>query len=81
MNVTDSVKYVGKNQHKTLLIFVLGETARSANFSLGGYEKNKTNPLLSKQNIVYYDAVKSCGTATATSLPCIFSHLNAPPYL
>ena len=74
--IDDSVKYVGKNQHKTLLIFVLGETARSANFSLGGYEKNKTNPLLSKQNIVYYDAVKSCGTATATSLPCMFSHLN-----
>lgn len=57
---------------KTVLIFVLGETARAANFSLQGYER-QTNPLLEKQNIVYFKNVTSCGTATAVSVPCMFS--------
>lgn len=57
---------------KTVLIFVLGETARAANFSLQGYER-QTNPLLKKQNIAYFKNVTSCGTATAVSVPCLFS--------
>lgn len=59
---------------KTVLIFVLGETARAANFSLQGY-KRQTNPLLEKQNIAYFKNVTSCGTATAVSVPCMFSAL------
>lgn len=58
----------------TVLIFVLGETARAANFSLDGYARD-TNPLLSKQDIAYFDEVSSCGTATAVSVPCMFSHM------
>ena len=58
----------------TVLIFVLGETARAANFSLDGYAR-QTNPLLSKQDIVYFKEVSSCGTATAVSVPCMFSHM------
>ena len=58
----------------TVLIFVLGETARAANFSLDGYGRN-TNPLLSGQDIAYFDEVSSCGTATAVSVPCMFSHM------
>ncbi len=62
-----------EDPHKTVLIFILGETARAKNFSLYGYEK-ETNPLLAKQDIIVFDEASSCGTATATSLPCIFSH-------
>ncbi len=58
----------------TVLIFVLGETARAANFSLDGYGRNN-NPLLSGQDIAYFDEVSSCGTATAVSVPCMFSHM------
>lgn len=58
-----------------LLVFVLGETARSQNFSLNGYERN-TNPLLAKENITSFTQVSSCGTSTAESLPCMFSHLG-----
>ena len=57
----------------TVLVMLVGEAARVANFSLAGYEK-ETNPLLKKQDIAFFDKVTSCGTATATSVPCIFSH-------
>ena len=59
----------------TVLIFILGETARAANFSLNGYERD-TNPLLAKQDIVYFKETTSCGTATALSVPCMFSYMT-----
>lgn len=65
-----------KDNLTDVMIIVVGETARAQNFSLGGYEKN-TNPLLSKEkNLVYLTDVSSCGTATAISLPCLFSSKN-----
>ena len=58
-----------------VLILIVGETARAQNFSLYGYEKD-TNPLLSKNDkIISFKNVTSCGTATAVSLPCMFSYL------
>lgn len=62
-----------EDPYKTVLIMVAGETARAKNFSLNGYTQ-KTNPLLEKQDVVNFSSVKSCGTATAISLPCIFSN-------
>ena len=55
-----------------LTIVVAGETARAANFSLGGYGR-ETNPALAKKDIRYFRDTTSCGTATAVSLPCMFS--------
>jgi lipid A ethanolaminephosphotransferase len=62
---------------KPLLVFlVVGETARAKNFQLGGYER-ATNPELSRlDNVYYFRNVTSCGTSTAISLPCMFSHLG-----
>jgi len=57
---------------KTVLIFILGEAARAKNFSLLGYER-ETNPLLAQKDIVSFSSMYSCGTATAISVPCIFS--------
>lgn len=62
-----------------LVIFVLGETARAANFSLDGYQRD-TNPLLARKKIINFNAATSCGTATAASLPCMFSHENRSSY-
>ena len=61
---------------KPLVMFlVVGETARAANFQLGGYER-ATNPRLrGRGDVVYFDHATSCGTATAISVPCMFSHL------
>ncbi len=59
---------------KPLVLFlVIGETARAANFELGGYPR-ETNPRLKDEpDLVYFDHATSCGTSTATSVPCIFS--------
>ena len=59
-----------------LLVLVVGETARAANFSLGGYGRD-TNPRLAEvKDLVYFTDVSSCGTSTAISVPCMFSDLG-----
>ncbi len=55
-----------------LLLLVIGETARADHFSLNGYSR-PTNPRLASLNVLSYREVSSCGTSTATSLPCMFS--------
>ncbi|MDY6039960.1 MAG: phosphoethanolamine--lipid A transferase [Elusimicrobiaceae bacterium] len=60
------------DEEKTVFIVVLGETSRAMNFSLNGYEK-ETNPELKKHDIVNFRNVQSAGTATAVSVPAIFS--------
>ncbi|CAM2870658.1 phosphoethanolamine transferase [Helicobacter burdigaliensis] len=57
---------------KSILVLVVGETARANNYSLGGYEVD-TNPYTKEENVIFFDNVYSCGTATAISLPCMFS--------
>lgn len=57
-------------------ILVVGETARSANFSLNGYAR-ETNPRLSHtDNILSFKQASSCGTDTAHSVPCMFSGIG-----
>lgn len=68
-----------KHAPPPLLILVLGETARSDHFSLNGYARN-TNPLLAKESVVSFTNVTSCGTSTAESVPCMFSHLGREAY-
>ncbi|MDR3078111.1 MAG: phosphoethanolamine--lipid A transferase [Planctomycetota bacterium] len=63
-----------EDPYYTVLILMIGETARAKNFSLNGYER-ETNPKLARQDIVNFPNVSASGTATAFSLPCMFSHL------
>ena len=56
-----------------LTLIVVGETSRAANWSLGTYDR-PTNPELAQRDIVYLDKVRSCGTSTAVSMPCMFAH-------
>jgi len=60
---------------RELIILVVGETARKDRFSLNGYS-NETNPLLKKENVFSFKNVTSCGTSTAISVPCMFSHFG-----
>ena len=79
---TDAVKGRGwsGNHHRSVTLIVVGETARAANFSLNGYARN-TNPELSQQpGLLNFTDVHSCGTATAVSLPCVFSALGRDGY-
>ena len=65
---------------KTLTVIVVGETARAASFSLNGYPR-QTNPRLSRvDGLVNFSNVSACGTATAVSVPCVFSNLGRDGY-
>lgn len=67
-----------QEKRRTVTIMVVGETARAMNFSLNGYQRD-TNPLLSRQaGLLNFSAVQSCGTATAISVPCLFSGMARP---
>lgn len=64
---------------KSLMIFVVGETARADHFSLNGYARD-TNPELKQQDILNFTQVASCGTSTAVSVPCMFSKFPRTEY-
>ncbi|WP_232771322.1 phosphoethanolamine transferase [Colwellia sp. 12G3] len=63
------------NKDKNVIVMIVGETARAKNFSLNGYPK-QTNEYTEKLNIQSFQQMYSCGTATAVSVPCMFSLLN-----
>jgi lipid A ethanolaminephosphotransferase len=63
----------------TLMVLVVGETARAESFSLNGYTRN-TNPELSQKPLINFSQASSCGTATAVSLPCMFSGFTRRNY-
>ena len=58
---------------KTVVVLVIGEAARAANFSLYGYKRN-TNPELSTSGAIALPGTLSCATYTTASLECILSH-------
>lgn len=64
-----------KDTTKSIAVLVIGESARSENFSLYGYEK-LTNPLLSKmENVSSFNAT-SCATFSTAAVKCILEHTN-----
>lgn len=60
---------------KKLMIVVVGETARIQNYAYAGYNKN-TNQYTQSYNLINFKNIKSCGTATAISVPCMFTDLT-----
>jgi len=65
-----------KDNEKSVVILVIGESARSENFSLYGYKKN-TNPLLSKTPGLFHFNASSCATYTTAGVKCILEHENS----
>jgi lipid A ethanolaminephosphotransferase len=64
-----------KDNQKAVVVLVIGESARSQNFSLYGYKEKQI--LLSKtQNVFHFNAV-SCATYTAAGVKCILEHTNS----
>lgn len=63
---------VATSQKPVVTVFVVGETARAQNFGLAGYARD-TTPELRALNVASFNAVSSCGTSTAVSVPCMFS--------
>ena len=62
-----------------LTVLIVGETVRDANFGLSGYARD-TTPELAQRNITHFAGVESCGTATAVSMPCMFSKFTRRQY-
>ena len=64
-----------KDDTKAVIVLVIGESARSQNFSLYGY-KNNTNPLLSKiPNLRHFEAT-STATYTTAGVKAILDYKN-----
>ncbi len=73
-------RVVARGGKPTLMFLVVGETARSQNYSLNGYGKATNSFTAKEQGVVSFRNVRSCGTATAVSVPCMFSNLTRRGY-
>jgi lipid A ethanolaminephosphotransferase len=62
-----------------LLVLVVGETARSANWGLNRYTR-QTTPELAGLDVVNFSDVRACGTSTEVSLPCMFAPVGRRDY-
>ena len=78
---SESFSFQAKSRHpsndKEIYVLVIGETSRSDNWSLYGYER-ETNPRLSKEKslVCFTDVVTQCN-ATHKSVPLILSAASA----
>lgn len=62
-----------------VLVLVLGETVRSANFGVLGYARQTTPGLAGLRQAAVLDAT-ACGTSTEVSVPCMFSRNGRADY-
>jgi lipid A ethanolaminephosphotransferase len=63
-----------------VLVFVVGETARAANWGLSGYARQTTPELAATPGLINFAQVTSCGTNTEVSLPCMFAPVGRRAY-
>jgi len=71
--------WTGQHRH-TVTVLVVGETARAMNFSLNQYPRNTNPHLAQRAGLINFSNMASCGTATAVSVPCVFSALGRENY-
>jgi lipid A ethanolaminephosphotransferase len=64
----------------TLLIVVVGETARAANWQLNGYGRATTPELAARDDLTSFVRASACGTSTEVSVPCMFSPYGRADY-
>lgn len=70
-------QYQGKKP--LLLVFALGETARAQNYAYNGYPR-PANVFTQKEDVVFFNKMSACGTATVVSVPCMFSGMKRTEY-
>jgi lipid A ethanolaminephosphotransferase len=67
-----------------LVVLVVGETARAANWGLNGYVRQTTPQLAqwaqAEAGFINFPHVTACGTNTETSLPCMFAPVGRRDY-
>jgi lipid A ethanolaminephosphotransferase len=64
------------DHEKAVVVLVIGESARKANFQLYGYQR-QTNPLLSKQEALKVYQANSCATYTTAGSKAILEPKNS----
>jgi lipid A ethanolaminephosphotransferase len=62
-----------------VVVLVVGETARAANWGLNGYGR-QTTPELAALPVLNFPQVTSCGTNTEVSVPCLFAPVGRRAY-
>ena len=62
-----------------VVVVVVGETARAANWGLNGYAR-QTTPQLAQLPVLNFGQVKACGTNTEVSVPCMFAPVGRRDY-
>ncbi|MBQ9471165.1 MAG: phosphoethanolamine--lipid A transferase EptA [Bacteroidales bacterium] len=65
-----------RDNEKTAVVLVIGESARRVNFQLYGYNR-ETNPLLSKQEGLKTFQANSCATYTTAGVKAILEPVNS----
>lgn len=78
LDATRGAGWAGRNKPK-LVVLVVGETARAANWGLNGYAR-QTTPRLAGLPVINFSSVSSCGTDTEVSLPCMFAPVGRRHY-
>lgn len=77
-------KLASSDGKRNVTVIVVGETTRAQNWGLNGYAHQTTPKLAARiQNgeyLINFPNVQSCGTATAVSVPCMFSSLKREQY-
>jgi lipid A ethanolaminephosphotransferase len=63
-----------------VVVLVVGETARAANWGLDGYARQTTPQLAATPGLINFRRVGSCGTSTEVSLPCMFAPVGRRDY-
>ena len=63
-----------------LFVVVVGETTRSADWGLAGYERDTTPRLRAVPDLISYPKVRACGTSTDVSVPCMMSRIGRSDY-
>ena len=63
-------------ERKTIVVLVIGESARASNFSLYGYRRN-TNPELAQAGVIALPNARACATYTTAAIRCMLSHLGS----
>ena len=62
-----------------VMVIVVGETVRAANWGLNGYAR-QTTPRLAQLPVFNFPDVTACGTSTEVSLPCMFAPVGRRDY-
>jgi lipid A ethanolaminephosphotransferase len=71
-----------------IVVLVVGETARAANWGLSGYARQTTPQLaqltqgapVAQPPVINFSDVTACGTSTEVSLPCMFAPVGRRNY-